>query len=478
MTTANQLPVSLEDVVVNSELVRRPCRAADYEAENEALKALAQTIADSPQTILQKLVETALRLCRAGTAGISLLEKHNGEEVFRWEALAGVYADRLNNTMPRNASPCGTTIDRNTTQLMHMAERFFPALKAEPPVVEALLIPFHVENKPIGTVWIVSHDERRKFDREDERIVRTLAQFASAGWQLWKARATAEAAAQTEQQRTLELAVTNEALQVQVNERKRAEEKLQQLNQELEQRVRDRTHELEDANRRLRETQVVGTLGTAAAKIIHDLTNPLNAISTVVQLQERYLARRSERLQELIAGTTKDLKEETARVHTLIGELRQFSRPSEIKLEPVDLAEMVAEVIREAMFLHNPSSPVEFEQQLATDLPFVMGDDEKLKRVLFNLCKNALEAMPKGGRLAARCFSEGKNICLEVEDTGCGIPKGMNIFEPFTTSKPNGWGLGLSIVQQIVSAHNGTIEYVSEPGKGTTFKICLPSATS
>ena len=99
----HDLPFGLEDVVINSELASRPSRPADYEAENAALRALAQTMADSPQEILQK---PALRLCRTDTAGISLLEKHNGADVFRWEALAGVYADRLNSTMPRNASPC------------------------------------------------------------------------------------------------------------------------------------------------------------------------------------------------------------------------------------------------------------------------------------------------------------------------------------------------------------------------------------
>lgn len=103
-----------------------------------------------PRYDLAETAETALQLCRADTAGISLLEKHDGAEVFRWEALAGVFGDRINNTMPRDASPCGTTIDRNTTQLMYMAERIFPALKAEPPVVEALLIPFCVGHKPIG----------------------------------------------------------------------------------------------------------------------------------------------------------------------------------------------------------------------------------------------------------------------------------------------------------------------------------------
>ena len=312
-----QVASSPNDVIINSQLSRRPSRFPNYEAERNALVALSKTMADSPQMILQRLVETALQLCRAGTAGISLLEKHNGEEIIRWEALAGVYADRRNSMMPRNASPCGTTIERNTTQLMFMAERLFPALKAEPPVVEALHVPFAVEGKPIGTVWVVAHDEGRKFDQEDERIVKTLAQFASAAWQLLKSEAAAEAAANAEKQKARELAVANEALRFQIRDRERAEEKLQQLNKGLEKRVNDHTRELEDAYRKLRESEVLGALGTATAKILHDLTNPLNAILIMIQIQEEYLTHDSAQAHELIADTLKDMREQAARVHAL-----------------------------------------------------------------------------------------------------------------------------------------------------------------
>ena len=115
---------SLADVIINSQLACRSARAPDHQAENEALNILAQTLAHSPQSVLQKLVEVARELCRADSAGISLLENDQGNQVFRWEALAGILRDHINGTMPRNASPCGTTIDRDATQLMYLPERF------------------------------------------------------------------------------------------------------------------------------------------------------------------------------------------------------------------------------------------------------------------------------------------------------------------------------------------------------------------
>lgn len=114
-----------------------------------------------------------------------------------------------NSTMPRGASPCGVCIDRNATQLMSLPDRCFPALRAEPRFIEVLLIPFHDHAKPVGTIWLVAHSYERKFDREDERIVRSLAQFASAGWQLLK---TSEAAVESNRNKDEFIAVLSHEL--------------------------------------------------------------------------------------------------------------------------------------------------------------------------------------------------------------------------------------------------------------------------
>ena len=138
--------VSLDAVDIRPELERRPRRATSLADEHRAFAVLAAEMAANPRNMLQKLVEVAVDLCDAHTSGISLLEG----DVFRWEAVAGVFAAARGGTMPRDQSPCGVCIDRNATQLMHLADRCFPALLATPRFVEALLIPFHVNGKPVG----------------------------------------------------------------------------------------------------------------------------------------------------------------------------------------------------------------------------------------------------------------------------------------------------------------------------------------
>jgi hypothetical protein len=163
-------------------------------------------MAERPSNLLQLVADLALELCHAGSAGISLLETQNGQGVFRWEAVAGLFSLHRNKTMPQK---CESLRHDHRAELQPTdvyAGPPFSSLRPYPFVSEALLIPFYLDKTSVGTVWIVSHKLERKFDREDERIVKVLANFASAGWQLWKARASAE-------KLTEELMVANEALQ-------------------------------------------------------------------------------------------------------------------------------------------------------------------------------------------------------------------------------------------------------------------------
>jgi PAS domain S-box-containing protein len=179
--------------LITEALYKRPARSADYEAENHALVALAESAAASPQTILHQLVQTCLELCRADSAGISILEPHGETGLFRWRAIAGEFAPNLNGTMPRQNSPCGIVLDCDDVLLFDRPARHFPDLELVRPLIfENLLVPFHIDGEPAGTLWAIAHTPDRKFDAEDARLLTSLARFAAAAYQLTDAHNAAE----------------------------------------------------------------------------------------------------------------------------------------------------------------------------------------------------------------------------------------------------------------------------------------------
>ena len=176
---------NLERVISTEDLNRRTPRAPRPAAERNGLRHLSQTLQKQPGSILQTLCDVALDVCDADTAGMSILERHDSEAIFRWRALAGVYAPHLGGMTPRDFSPCGTTMDRGTPQLFSRLGRHFTYFNAvKPAIVEALLVPFYVGDTPAGTMWVVAHDDRRRFDREDARVLTTMASFAGAAYGL------------------------------------------------------------------------------------------------------------------------------------------------------------------------------------------------------------------------------------------------------------------------------------------------------
>ncbi|HXO43074.1 MAG TPA: PAS domain S-box protein [Thermoanaerobaculia bacterium] len=176
--------VPLESVLCTDELDRRPSRPPDYKQENRALVALSQALADAPRTILQTLAETILDTFHVGSAGVSLLTKADGGEHFHWPAIAGMWKPHIGGGTPRHFGPCGDVLDRNIPLLFrHFERRYTYFLRVAPPVEECLLVPFYVEGKAVGTIWAITHDDRRKFDNEDLRQLASLGRFASSAYQ-------------------------------------------------------------------------------------------------------------------------------------------------------------------------------------------------------------------------------------------------------------------------------------------------------
>jgi PAS domain-containing protein len=176
-------PAALESILCTDELNRRPARPPAYEKENRALVALIQALIDSPQNILQILADTILELLNCGSAGVSLLTTNDGGKRFYWPAIAGEWKGHIGGGTPRDFGPCGDVLDRNAPLLMKNVERRYTYFEpVQPPVEEALLVPFYVAGRAVGTIWAVAHDDH-KFDAEDQRQLVSLARLASAAYQ-------------------------------------------------------------------------------------------------------------------------------------------------------------------------------------------------------------------------------------------------------------------------------------------------------
>lgn len=215
-------PVSLDDILITpvlaeraaSQQPQRSARTPNLQAETQALHLLARQLAEQSQTMLKTLATVAQDLCQAGTAGVSLLEvSADGEECFRWEALAGALEGYAGRTTPRSFSPCGVCLDRQAPQLYSYPERYFTYFdKIKPSIVEVLVVPLMSPTQLLGTIWVMSHVETRQFDAEDVRIVTSLADFTAAALQSIHLRQTAEMALQQEQTARREAEVAHQAL--------------------------------------------------------------------------------------------------------------------------------------------------------------------------------------------------------------------------------------------------------------------------
>ena len=231
---------------------------------------------------------------------------------------------------------------------------------------------------------------------------------------------------------------------------------------------------IESINTQLQVSERLAAVGRITAGVAHEVKNPLNSMRLWLEnLKEALPPETDGAAQQAV----KVLDMEIDRLDAVVKRFLDFSRPMELRLEPTQLAGLLKEVLELAQQQLRHSN-VQVAQLIPIGIPEVFVDRALLKQALLNLVLNALEAMPQGGQLQLTLSRRGEMAEITVGDTGKGIPveNQQKIFQLFFSTRPGGSGIGLASTFRIVQLHNGSIDFTSEVGRGTTFRIELPLA--
>ena len=262
-----------------------------------------------------------------------------------------------------------------------------------------------------------------------------------------------------------------------ITERRRAEEKLKEYSERLEEMVEERTQELRDAQEQLVRHEKLTVMGQLAGGLGHELRNPLGAIRNAAY----FLSMALEEPEQEIKEALEILDNEVVTSERIINSLLDFARPKPPTWHNVDINDVVQATLSRVPVPEN----VEVLRQLSEMLPMISGDADQLAQVFGNLILNAFQAMPEGGRLVVKTSASSVEpseaaspewVTVSFTDTGVGIDEETlgKVFEPLFTTKAKGIGLGLALTKLLIEGHGGTIEVQSAVGKGSTFTVKLP----
>ena len=238
--------------------------------------------------------------------------------------------------------------------------------------------------------------------------------------------------------------------------------------------LRDITESRRSAQQTI-ESERFNALTLLAAGVAHEIGNPLNSLHIHLQLMERQAHKLDGAAREEFQESIDIARSEVNRLDSIVTQFLRAIRPSKPQLQP----ENVNMIVEEAVRFFAPEiqdRDIVVEQELRSDLPLLRLDRDQMKEAFYNVIKNSLEAMKRGGNLRIRTDRDDTHVLVSFVDTGSGMSAGnlSRVFEPYFTTKPSGTGLGLLIVRRIVREHGGELSIESSEGKGLTLTIRLP----
>jgi len=263
------------------------------------------------------------------------------------------------------------------------------------------------------------------------------------------------------------------AIKEDITNRKKTEEELRKAREELQQRVKERTDELEQTFDQLLHAEKLNAIGKLTASIAHEFNNPLFGIRSVLEGIKMRASFDKEDSELLDLGIR-----ECNRIKDLIVSLQKFNRPTSGKMKLMNIQQAIGDMLLLCK-KEFKTRKITVEECYTTDLPEIQAVEDQVKQVILNLLKNAEEAIPEEGgiiKISTKRFK--KQVAIQIHDSGVGIEaKDKNkIFDPFysTKSSVKGAGLGLSVSYGIIKRHGGLVNVESKPNKGTTFTVILP----
>ncbi|MEE4253194.1 MAG: response regulator [Desulfuromusa sp.] len=255
-----------------------------------------------------------------------------------------------------------------------------------------------------------------------------------------------------------------------LKEREFLQSEIEQWNSKLEQRVREKSSELEQAHKEIIKSEKLATLGHISAGMAHEIRNPLNSINLFSQILLS-----DESLDNENKGYVKKITQEVERIDSILMQMLASSQSENNQQERVDVSKVIHKVLSESQVLIEKQHVV-VNTNVDPATALIQADSLEIEQIFTNLIGNALYEMPKGGTLALSLRSDAEKLYAMVSDSGPGIPDEhiSRIFDPFFTTKQKGTGFGLSVVLRIVKSYGGTIHVGSPSGAGASFLIELP----
>ena len=246
--------------------------------------------------------------------------------------------------------------------------------------------------------------------------------------------------------------------------------RLEEYATQMEELANQRAAQLKDSER-------LAAIGATAGMVGHDIRNPLQAITGDVYLLKEELKGMPEReeknnAEESLEGIEKNVDY----INKIVADLQDFARPFKPNVEPTDLKLIIDDLLKKNGLPEN----VKLTIKVDADARKVVADSTFIHRIMYNLVNNAVQAMPKGGKLTIYAYKEAKDTVISVKDTGVGIPEAVKskLFTPMFTKKSKGQGFGLAVIKRMTESLGGTVSFESQEGKGTTFTVRLPPPKS